>query len=270
MLAAQLSAASVGDLCYCIGGVPSLDEALGFDVVVLDLDEAPEGLVRELVARGRVVVAYVNVGFAEEWRSYWSEAVGAGVVHGVSEYEGEYFVEYWSPWWRGLVLGMVDRALEKGFSGVYLDNIDAALAVVEGEFEWARDVDALGEMARLVELVSDKLGGRPVVANIGVATSLLYDGEFLGSLWGALREEVFTLLEGECNSMMRGPEGWEETLDTVGALLHAVEGGVRVSVVEFVDSEWEVLFLNLAWGLVGVDLVAQPSCDAGYGRPPLA
>ena len=254
------------EFCYCIGQVHRAPEYRGFDVIVLDLDEASKELVESLREGGALVLAYINIGYAEEWRSYWHDVKQKGIVHEESEYEGEYLVELWSPYWRSLVEERAREALDKGFDGVYLDNIDAYVAIGEDNPSWALGADPERAMISLVSQVREVVGERPIMVNIGVATSLLADEAFIQLVDGVLREELFQELFMECTSVPREPN--EVLRDLVFLEVTRLRGKTVVD-VEFVDSWGEMLSEKLFLTLMGISLVAQPACDPGYEGLPI-
>jgi cysteinyl-tRNA synthetase len=83
---------------------------------------------------GRKVVAYLSIGEAEDYRSYWqSEWVSNGKRTAAApawlgienpDWKGNYQVKYWSVDWQKLVLPAIDDAMARGFDGVYLDIVD--------------------------------------------------------------------------------------------------------------------------------------------------
>lgn len=86
---------------------------------------------------GRRIVCYLSIGEAETYRPYWSRAwdlnrdgrpdPGAPdwLVAENPDWEGNYKVRYWMPAWQNLILPEVDRIMEQGFDGLYLDIVDA-------------------------------------------------------------------------------------------------------------------------------------------------
>lgn len=94
---------------------------------------------------GKIVLAYLSIGEAESYRSYfdpgWLDEDGAPIA-GVApawlgpsnpDFPGNFKVRYWDPGWQSLILGTpdgneatpLDRILNAGFDGVYLDIVDA-------------------------------------------------------------------------------------------------------------------------------------------------
>lgn len=90
------------------------------------------GLVTYLHAAKKRVLAYANVGQAEEYRTYWAPEWRAPTKDARGEpaflltvdpdgWAGNYPVAYWDPAWRAIVFRMVDEALADGFDGLYCD-----------------------------------------------------------------------------------------------------------------------------------------------------
>jgi cysteinyl-tRNA synthetase len=81
----------------------------------------------------RLVVSYMSIGEAEDYRYYWHsdwENHPPSWLAGENpEWEGNYKVRYWKQEWKNIIYGSDDsylgRIVNKGFDGVYLDIIDA-------------------------------------------------------------------------------------------------------------------------------------------------
>ncbi len=249
--------------CYCIGSPFALDDASAFDIVILDPDEAPESLVESLQAQGSLVLAYINAGYAENWRWYWDLAAEAGIVHEAAGYEGEYLVEYWSPKWHDIILEYAERVLEAGYDGVYLDNVDAAAVLSEAGPPWAAGVDLNESMLDLVAEVSSL--GAPVLVNLGSATWLV-PGLAEAGVDGVLREETLYRLVGECTVEPVDPM---EASEALAALRQARGLGLTVIMEEYVSNKAQAALVYAVALSLGASPVAQPACDPDYTRPPL-
>ena len=83
---------------------------------------------------GRKLVAYLSIGEAEDYRSYWqSEWVSNGKRTAAApawlgienpEWKGNYQIKYWNADWQKLMLPMIDDVMAHGFDGVYMDIVD--------------------------------------------------------------------------------------------------------------------------------------------------
>ncbi len=112
-----------------------------YDVVIMDLffneeqfTQADVQQLREKSGGGeRLLICYMSIGEAEDYRYYWDPAWNTQKPSWLGEenpsWPGNYKVEYWNPEWQAIIFGNDDSYLQKiidaGFDGVYLDIIDA-------------------------------------------------------------------------------------------------------------------------------------------------
>ncbi len=93
----------------------------------------------------RVVLAYLSIGEAENYRYYWQDSwiqnPPSWLKHENANWCGNHIVQFWHPEWKSIIYAApngresyLDKIIEAGFDGVYLDRID-----VYSEFE---DVNA--------------------------------------------------------------------------------------------------------------------------------
>jgi len=81
----------------------------------------------------RLVLAYMSIGEAEDYRYYWQSDWSTNPPDWLTEenpdWPGNYKVRYWMPEWQAVIFGSaaayLDRLLAAGFDGAYLDIIDA-------------------------------------------------------------------------------------------------------------------------------------------------
>lgn len=81
----------------------------------------------------RLVIAYMSIGEAENYRYYWKSEWDSEPPSWLEQenpnWPGNYKVRYWDKDWQNLIYGNDDSYLKKildaGFDGVYLDIIDA-------------------------------------------------------------------------------------------------------------------------------------------------
>ncbi len=80
----------------------------------------------------RLVIAYVSIGEAEDYRYYWKEEWASNppswLLGENANWQGNYAVKYWDPEWQKIIYGndssYIKRVIDAGFDGVYLDKID--------------------------------------------------------------------------------------------------------------------------------------------------
>jgi cysteinyl-tRNA synthetase len=135
-----ISLAAVNDFLYQL---QDLDlAAIGdtaYDLVVMDYSadgtEAGEFTPAQITALkhspggAKIVLAYMSIGEAEDYRFYWQEGWTPGNPAWLDaenpDWPGNYKVRYWDPGWQSIISGYTDRLLDAGFDGAYLDIIDA-------------------------------------------------------------------------------------------------------------------------------------------------
>lgn len=121
----------------------------GFALVVMDyakygdeLSEYTNDEIAQIKNGGKtgtqkIALAYMSIGEAEDYRFYWDPSWQPGSPAWLGstnpEWEGNYKVRYWMNEWKEIIYGTatgenksyLDRIIDQGFDGVYLDIIDA-------------------------------------------------------------------------------------------------------------------------------------------------
>ncbi len=112
-------------------------QATNYDLVLIDLYFNEEMLTASDVeslktkANGgsRLVVCYMSIGEAEDYRYYWSSLDKDLVCRENPDWEGNFAVKYWEAGWKSVIYGneqsYLKKILDAGFDGVYLDIIEA-------------------------------------------------------------------------------------------------------------------------------------------------
>lgn len=81
----------------------------------------------------RLIIAYMSIGEAEDYRYYWDTLWQSSPPPWLAEenpdWPGNYKVRYWDPSWQNIIYGnetsYLKMILDAGFDGVYLDIIDS-------------------------------------------------------------------------------------------------------------------------------------------------
>lgn len=103
----------------------------------------------------RIVLAYLSIGEAEDYRFYWKDLRTRRSLVGPANprWPGNYLVRYWDPAWHDIVYrgprSYLNRILTQGFDGVFLDTVDAA-----ERWEDAGIADAPAHMVALVRAIA--------------------------------------------------------------------------------------------------------------------
>jgi cysteinyl-tRNA synthetase len=119
-------------------------------------------------AHPKLVLAYIDVGEAEDYRTYWQPGWRVGNPDWIAGddpdgWEGNYPVAYWHEAWREIWLeqdGMLNQLLDAGFDGVYLDWVEAYSDENVIDLAERDGVDPVTEMIRWVGDISAVVKGR--------------------------------------------------------------------------------------------------------------
>ncbi len=116
--------------------------ATNYDLLIMDLffHDETEFTATEITqlknkANGgkRLVVSYMSIGEAEDYRYYWQSGWAANNPSWLDsenpDWDGNFKVKYWESEWQNIIYGSQDSYLQKildaNFDGVYLDIIEA-------------------------------------------------------------------------------------------------------------------------------------------------
>ena len=76
----------------------------------------------------RIVIAYLSIGEAEDYRYYWKKKWNKKkpnwIVKENENWEGNYIVKYWTPEWKNIVKEYQKKLDEIGVDGYLLDTVD--------------------------------------------------------------------------------------------------------------------------------------------------
>jgi cysteinyl-tRNA synthetase len=133
---------------YLINGENFLDtaafvtavDATRYDVIIMDLYQDDVAFTSAQIAElqtkpsgaRRLVLCYLSIGEAEDYRYYWHSAWREGNPSWLEpenpDWTGNYEVRYWDKEWQSIIVGnnssYLQKILNAGFDGVYLDIVD--------------------------------------------------------------------------------------------------------------------------------------------------
>ena len=145
----------------------------------------------------KLVLAYLSVGEAEDYRSYWRHEWNSHkpewIGPGNPDWKGNYKVRFWEAPWQKLLEDYLDRLIDEGFDGAFLDVVDA------GEF-WADDgrgaerrPGAEREMVELVKSLAEharkRHPGFGIFPNGGEGLARFDD--YVATIDGLFREDIW-------------------------------------------------------------------------------
>lgn len=105
---------------------------LFFNVVPLTAKDV-EQLKTKANGGKRLIIAYVNIGAAENWRYYWNQNWKLNnptwLKKKYAGYDDEIYVQFWHDDWKKIIYGnpesYLKRIIDAGFDGAFLDNVEA-------------------------------------------------------------------------------------------------------------------------------------------------
>ena len=123
---------------YGTGGLDPVRRS-SFDLVVVDagLDDGTPwtpadvgaAATRPTGGAARLMIGYLSIGAAENYRPYWQPDWNTNpppwLLQEDPAWPGSFNVAYWNAAWQAIMLAQLDRGIESGFDGVYLDLVDA-------------------------------------------------------------------------------------------------------------------------------------------------
>lgn len=218
-----------------------------YDVVVIDYAdrEKPFSAVEVEAMRTkpdgsrRIVLAYISVGEAERYRSYWrpawQQAAPAWLGPENPEWRGNFPVRFWDLDWQKIVFGTkeayLDQIIAAGFDGAYLDRVDVYTT-------WEKEVpDAEPRMKTFIAALSSyaktlQAGFLIVQQN---AEELLDDDTYLAAIDAVAKED---LLYGENHDDRANPV--DSVAHSVRLLRRAARAGKAIMVVEYLCRRDEI------------------------------
>ena len=101
------------------------------DVIVSDPDETIllDDDISSLHYQGKTLLAYLSIGEAEDYRSYWTDDWNINPPSFLDkenpDWEGNYKVRYWDEDWQNIIFSRANELASQGYDGIYMDIVDA-------------------------------------------------------------------------------------------------------------------------------------------------
>lgn len=175
----------------------------GFDMAILDPDSHPE---LDKLPRNLILIAYLSVGEAEDYRSNWDKIKGKSWLAGENKnWKGSYFIDPRSEEWKRLLIDeTIPAIIKKGFKGLMLDTLDTSIMLEEADPK--KYGGANRAMADLVRAIHERYPGLLLISNNGF--SIL--PEISPVLSGMLAESINTTIDFEANKYIKNTEADKE------------------------------------------------------------
>ncbi|MCK4343168.1 MAG: endo alpha-1,4 polygalactosaminidase [Phycisphaerae bacterium] len=118
----------------------------------------------------KLVVAYLDIGEAEDWRYYWQASWVAPtetqrgspdllICPDPDGWSGNYPVAYWDERWKNIIIynadSMLQKALDDGFDGIYMDWVEAYSDEAVADAAQAAGVDSVEAMVEFISEIRD-------------------------------------------------------------------------------------------------------------------
>ncbi len=115
--------------------ITSVNES-GYEIIVMDYsydgtddNKYTPSEITSMKDNGITPICYISIGEAESYRFYWdinwetNKPLWLGNEN--PDWDGNYKVKFWDDDWKTIVYSYLDEIIAQGFSGIYLDIIDA-------------------------------------------------------------------------------------------------------------------------------------------------
>jgi cysteinyl-tRNA synthetase, unknown class len=115
----------------------SFDQLLQNPAKLLVLDYSQDGTearryqpkdIDALHRNGQQVISYLSIGEAEDYRYYFQDSWNSNPPSWLgklnTDWPGNFKVKYWDAEWQQQIIGYLDKIIESGFDGIYLDIVD--------------------------------------------------------------------------------------------------------------------------------------------------
>ncbi len=185
----------------------------------------------------RILLAYLSIGEAEDYRSYWRPAWQTSPPAWLGEenpdWPGNYAVHYWDSQWQGLIMGgpdaYLDRIINAGFDGVYLDRIDA-FDVPEPTLSRAMRMQKMTEFVSAIATYARRVRPNFIVVGQNGEELLNYAG-YAATIDGVGKEDLFFGLGGD-----GAPNSKGELRASLTPLQRFLASGKPVFLIEYLDT----------------------------------
>jgi len=179
----------IGETAYDLL-VLQIGAAGGSAEVIENLKHSPGG--------EKLILCYMSIGqaadFAFYWQSEWRENPPAWLDESDPVWAGDYWVRYWDPDWQAIIYGSPDSYLDKiidlGFDGVYLDRVDTYAYYEEKEGRETAAREMADFVIGLAEYAREKKPGFGVFPQNAEELGTLFP-DYLETVTGVGIEELY-------------------------------------------------------------------------------
>ena len=226
----------------------NLDALTFSDYDILVLDYSKDGSDDEIFASseiddirtgkdGRKILSYISIGEAEDYRFYWNDdwlkTPPEWLDQENPDWDGNYKVKYWIAEWQDIIKGYLQKIIDTGFDGIYLDIIDAY------EYYESTVANAEGLMINFMEVISNFTRGQVseflIIPQNGEA---IVTDHYLELVDGIAREEVYVIATNDKRDLeeTREIEGYLDQFKSAGKIVMVVDYANKKDLIEYATS----------------------------------
>jgi cysteinyl-tRNA synthetase len=256
---------------------PTVLAATPYDVLVIDYSsdgiepiaaDDLAALKHKLDGQRRIVLCYLSIGEAEDYRFYWNARWAARPPAWLRsenvDWPGNYQVQYWDRDWQGLIYGgpgaYLDRIIAAGFDGVYLDRVDA--------FD-TPDPDLslpvrMADMSRFVQSIAQyaRAASPDFLILVQNGEELLADEAYRETIDGMGKEDLFFGIDGD--GIPNARADIRASLTPIAAL---IASGKPVFLVEYLTADDQIQLVRRNAAQLGMPVfIADRELDHARSR----
>lgn len=177
----------------------------------------------------RLVLAYLSIGEAEDYRYYWQRSwerrPPSWLMAENPQWPGNYPVRFWEPGWQEQILDYLTKIIDAGFDGVYLDRVDIFQNFPKRP---TAEQEIISFVGKISQLAATRREDFLVIAQN--AESLLRFANYWRLISGIGKEDLLFGLRGD------GVRNSEEEVYWSRKYLAEAQGrGMPVLVIEYID-----------------------------------
>ncbi|MEN6515868.1 MAG: endo alpha-1,4 polygalactosaminidase [Fervidobacterium sp.] len=216
---------------------PNLDEIMNSNASLFIIDYSSDGTDKKAFTKtqidnlrnsGKTILAYLNVGAAENWRYYWKKLDKGIILSPLQGWQGEYYVKYWYDSWISIVKEYLGKIVNAGFDGVMFDWVNIYMSQT-------LQIDTKKSQRDLKYAMADTL--RKVVSTYPNLKYAFVNGDDLLVEFPDLIKYVrYVVVESVFFSNLKSKVGTQEFENRIKTLTTLTQQNVIVLSVEYIDN----------------------------------
>ena len=223
--------------CVLYTNGPNLDEIMNSNASLFIIDYSSDGTDKKAFTKtqidnlrnsGKTILAYLNVGAAENWRYYWKKLDKGIILSPLQGWQGEYYVKYWYDSWISIVKEYLGKIVNAGFDGVMFDWVNIYMSQT-------LQIDTKKSQRDLKYAMADTL--RKVMSTYPNLKYAFVNGDDLLVEFPDLIKYVrYVVVESVFFSNLKSKVGTQEFENRIKTLTTLTQQNVIVLSVEYIDN----------------------------------